>query len=52
MKARNPGNTVVEINSVLDLPLTSDDLYRPLMTSNDLQIENVITMALCISNES
>ena len=30
MKARNPGNTVVETNSVSDL----------LMTSNNLQIEN------------
>ena len=42
MKTRNPDNTVEVTNSVLNL----------LMTSNDLQIINVITMALYISNES
>ena len=26
MKAKNPGNTVVETNSVLDLLMTSNDL--------------------------
>ena len=30
----------------------SNDILRPTTTSNDLQIENVITMALCILNES
>ena len=35
MKARNPNNKEKEMNSVFDL----------LMTSNDLQIESVLTMA-------
>ena len=32
------------MNLVFDLIITSNDLY------NDLQIENVLTMALCIYN--
>ena len=44
-KARNPGNTVAATNPVFNHLMTSNDL-------NDLKNENVLTMALCISNES
>ena len=45
MKARDSRNTVAATNPLFDLLMTSNDL-------NDLQNENVLTMALCISNES
>ena len=48
-KARNPGNKVAADSPVFDLLMTSNDLEWPKMTSKN---ENVLTMALCISNES
>ena len=48
-KARNPGNTVAATNPVLNFLMTSNDLLEPKMTSKN---ENVLAIALCISNES
>ena len=48
-KARNPGNILAATNPVFDLLMT---FLRPPTTSNNLKIENVLTMALFISDES
>ena len=43
--SRNPGNTGAATNPVFNILMTSNDLKGPLKL-------NVLTMALCISNES
>ena len=46
MEARNPNNTLTATDSLFDLLMTSNDLLWPMPTSNDLKIENAITMLL------